>query len=108
MPPCELRLILGSQITQEDHAETIIEPEERSVDAKDPEFRRGLPRPGPNPRELSNEPFSTDELEHLMILPPTVRVRGRGGRETLIPNPDHATEWAIQSRARKRFGASQK
>jgi hypothetical protein len=99
VPACELRLILGSQITQEDHAETIIEPQERS------EWMRKIRnfvvdcQVQGQTLELSHEPFSTDEFDHMVILPPAVRVRGRENKEVLIPSPNQVTDRSIQSRA---------
>jgi hypothetical protein len=103
VPSWELRLILGPQITQEDHAETIIEPEERSDWMR--KIRNFVADCQVQGRtvELSADPVSIDELDHDIFLPPAVRVRGQGGREAEIPRPDQSTDRSLQARARLRM-----
>lgn len=103
VPSWEIRLILGSQITQEDHAETIIEPEDRWEWMR--KIRRFVADCQIQGRtvELSADPVSPDELDHEIILPPAVRVRGQGARETTIPRPDQPTDRSLQARARLRM-----
>lgn len=98
----ELRLILDTQITQEDHSETIIGPEEREP------LMRHL-RDFVNESEvygrqviLSESPFDADQLPRLFIPPPAVRVRGKRDTEEIIPAPSAADEELLRSRASKR------
>jgi hypothetical protein len=103
VPSSELRLILGSQITQEHHADTIIEPADRSDwMRKIRDFVEGADIQG-RTLTLSKELASTDDFDHMVILPPAVRVMGREGRETLIPSPTQANEHGLQHRARVRM-----
>jgi hypothetical protein len=98
----ELRLILDTQITQDDHSETIIEPEDRE------HLMRHL-REFVNESEvygrqilLSESPFDADQLPKLFILPPAVRVRGKGDTEEIIAAPAAADEELLRRRAIKR------
>jgi hypothetical protein len=103
VPAWELRLILGSQITQEDHAETIIEPADRfEWIRKIRNFVEGSDIQG-QPLKLAKDLVAADELDHAVILPPAVRVRGKGGRETLIPGPEDASDRSLQRRTRLRM-----
>jgi hypothetical protein len=103
VPALELRLILGSQITQEDHVETILEPAERSEWMKKiRDFAEGCQIQG-RPLKLGKELAAVDDLAHTVILPPAVRVRGKGGREELVRSPDQADDGSLQRRARARM-----
>jgi hypothetical protein len=103
VPTCELRLILGSQITQEDHAETIIEPADRCEwMRKIRDFVAGCQIEG-GTLQLGTELVDMDDLDHIVVLPPAVRVRGEGGREVLVPGPNQASERSLQDRARVRM-----
>lgn len=101
--PTELRLILGSQNTQEDHGETILEPEERwewmrkirnFVDGALIEDRKLV---------LATQPIEADRFPHRFVLPPVVRVRGEKGKEVHLSAPRFATEGDLQQRARSRI-----
>jgi hypothetical protein len=105
IPPWELRLILGSQITQEDHAETIIEPDDRAAWMRRiRDFVEGCDVHGKTLR-LADQPINTETMDSLIVLPPAIRVRGHNGREMIIPGPEHLTERALQQRARARMDA---
>jgi hypothetical protein len=103
VPAWELRLILGSQITQEDHAETIIEPEDRyQWMRKIRDFVSDCAVEG-RALELSKDLVEADDLDHMVVLPPAVRVRGDGGRELRIASPVQANDRDLQKRARTRM-----
>ena len=99
----ELRLILGSQITQEEHSETIIEPTER-MDwmRKMRDFIHGVEVYG-RTLELSKDLINADQFESLVILPPAVRVRGREGKEVVVPGPRRADDESLTRRSRSRM-----
>ncbi len=103
VPAWELRLILGSQITQEEHGETIIDPIDRlEWMRKIRDFVADCQVQG-RTLGLAKEPFAPDDLDSMIVLPPAVRVRGDGGRETLVPGPQQASDWSLQQRARARM-----
>jgi len=103
VPLRELRLILDSQITQEEHSETIIEPAERErLMSKVRSFVDGAEAYG-HSIELSEEPFDADRLQKTFVLPPAVRVRSAEGGQTILQAPDQATEEALRSRGWERF-----
>ncbi len=98
----ELRLILTSEITQEEHSETIIEPNDRE------EFTRrlrgfvdGADVSGTDLR-LSQTPVDLDTLESIFVLPPAVRVRGPNGKIEVLPSPSGSGELNLRQRAQER------
>ena len=103
VPLSELRLILGSQITQDEHEETIIEPSERAQwMRKMRDFVHGADVYGQN-LQLSENCIDDERFDTLAILPPAVRVRGANGRETLIPGATQASEADLRQRVRSRM-----
>jgi hypothetical protein len=103
VPLRELRLILDSQITQEEHSETIIEPAEReALMHQVRQFMDAVEASG-HVIQLSEEPFDADRLEQTFFLPPAVRVRSAGGGQTVLPAPNQVTEEAVRSRGRDRL-----
>jgi hypothetical protein len=98
----ELRLILDSQITQDDHSETIIDPSEReSLMRHLREFLNGADVFG-IPLYLAPIPFDISRLPKGFISPPAVRVMGRNGVETIIPSPSNWSEEFLRKRAKDR------
>ncbi len=94
-------LILDSQITQDDHDETILEPSERGAWAK-------------RLRDLSNnceifgkrllladDPLSDGDFDSIHILPPPVHVRDSFGL-TVLEAPANATATELYERAKAR------
>jgi hypothetical protein len=103
VPLCELRLFLSSEITQEDHAETIIEPDERSeLTDRLRAFVNGADAFGQT-LQLSDVPIDADSLDTCFVLPPAVRLRGSNGGVETLPPPSAATEAELRSRAQKRM-----
>ena len=104
VPMGEMRLILDTQITQEEHSETIIEPGEREeLMGRVRSFVNGVSVFGQT-LELSPQPIDADALEGVFILPPAVQVRDSDGSAALIPAPVEATEKALEARAVERAG----
>jgi len=101
VPLAEARLVLDTQITQADHAETILEPEDRvRLSGHVRDFLDGADASGLAIR-LDRAPISVDAFPARLIPPPAVRVRGREG-EIVIPAPVDATEEAMLRRMRDR------
>jgi hypothetical protein len=101
VPLSELRLILGSQVTLEDHGETILEPDEREHWMK--QMRRfviGATTFGQQIR-LADDPLELDRFDTLFIPPPAVRVRSSTGT-SMISASGIRDEGALQRRARQR------
>jgi hypothetical protein len=102
VPIDELRLILDTQITQEDHSETIIDPSDREELTRQlRSFVDGANAYGQTLR-LSEEPVDADALGINVVPPPDVRVLDAGGKETIIKAPQFASESALKARARDR------
>lgn len=103
VPVNRVRLILGSQITEEEHRETIIEPEDRT-DLMDEvrSFVDGMDAYGKQVK-LAASPLDTNHFTVRCVLPPLVRVKGLEGRETIIPGPGAFTEESLRERARRRW-----
>ena len=102
IPLSELRLILDTQITQEDHAETILEPHDRErLMRLMRDFLSGADIYG-QPIFLSETPFDAANLRRMFVLPPSVRVRGADGKEEIIKAPHTASEDALRKRAKRR------
>jgi hypothetical protein len=102
VPASELRLILDSQITAEEHGETIIEPTER-MDwiFKIRNFIDGMDAFGCK-LSISARPFAPSSDTVMEILPPMIAVRGRDAHEIVIPVPRQFGEHALLDRARSR------
>jgi hypothetical protein len=102
VPLSELKLIFDTQITQEEHAETILEPHERErLMRLMRDFLNGAEIYG-QPIFLSEAPFDAANLRRTFVLPPSVRVRGADGTEEIIKAPTAASEDALRKRARLR------
>jgi hypothetical protein len=98
----ELHLILGSQNTLEDHAETIIPPEEReNLMRRLRDSLDGTDIFGQNLR-LSQTPFDASVLRGGFVMPPAVCVMGEGGSTEIIGAPREATEECLRERTRLR------
>lgn len=98
----ELRLILDSQITQEDHSETIVDPEEREVLIRHMRKLINGAEAFGHRLSLAETPFDMSNLEQGFILPPSVRVMGNDGREVTIPAPTVAAEYTLRKRFKDR------
>jgi len=99
----ELVLILDSQITQEDHAETIIEPSERvELMQKVRNFVNGAEIYG-HELKLSTLPFDASSLVVSRILPPSIWVKGRNGSPEKIAAPAKFTVDALRDRVKARI-----
>lgn len=96
------RLVLDTQITGEDHAETIIAPAVRAgLMGHVRDLLDGADAYGCTVR-LDSSPLSAEEFETLAIAPPAIRVRGDGGAEMVIPAPAGTSEEELRSRAKER------
>jgi hypothetical protein len=99
----ELRLILDSQITRSDHAETIIEPEERQRLAQQVrDFVDGMDAYGQEIR-LSAAPVDAADFPQLRFPPPALRVRHRDDGEALIEACTDLDEGQLGRRGRARL-----
>lgn len=97
-----LRLILDSQITQEDHSETIVSPEDREVFMnRMRELANGADIYG-HKFSLAEAPFDTNELEQGFVLPPSIRVVGDQGKEVVVAAPTIPSEDFLKKRFRER------
>jgi hypothetical protein len=102
VPLSELKLIFDTQITQEDHAETILEPHERErLMHIMQDFINGAEIYG-QPIFLSQTPFDAANLRRTFVLPPSLRVRGANETEEILEAPTSASEDALRKRARRR------
>ena len=102
LPLSEIRLILDSQITREDHAETILEPPERQeLTHRVRSFVNGVDLYG-QPLELSEVPLDANSLGGIFIPPPAVRVSGADGSPVVLRSPTPATERTLVARGRQR------
>jgi hypothetical protein len=98
----DLRLILDTQITLEDHAETIIEPADRLAWAERiRNFVDGLEIGGKCLR-ISTTPLDAEIFDFGLALPPAVRVRGANGNEMTVESPRQGDEHSLRKRARLR------
>jgi hypothetical protein len=105
VPLSELRLVLDTQITQEDHGETIIDPGERfSWAQRIRGFIDGI-EVASTPIQLSETPLDAEEFDFVLMPPPAVRVRGSNGNEQVIDQPRQMNEQDLQKRARLRSEA---
>ena len=98
----DARLVLDTQITGEDHAETIIEPEARAeLMAHVRDLLDGADAYGCTVR-LDGSPVPAEGFETLMVGPPAIRVRGNGGAEMVIPAPSGTSENDLRKRVMDR------
>jgi hypothetical protein len=98
-PLSEIRLILDTKITQEEHSETIIEPDDRGVLMGQVwSFLSGVVAFGRR-LELSAQPIDAESFESYHVLLPAVQVRDSSGSVTILKGPADASEEAIKSRA---------
>ena len=103
VPLCELRLFLSSEITQEEHAKTIIDPDEREdLTRRLRLFVNGADVFGQR-LQLSDVPVDADSLETTFVLPPSVRLRGANAAVEILQAPQAATEGELRNRAQKRL-----
>lgn len=102
VPLSELRLILDSQITGDEHRETILEPTERADWMfKIREFLHGIDAFGSTLR-LASLPYAPPADTVIEILPPAIRLRGANGREIVMPAPERFEQGSLLKRARTR------
>lgn len=103
LPLDELRLILGSEITQEEHSETIIEPRERErLTSHVRDFVHNADIFG-QPLQLSEVPVDVESLETKFVLPPALRMKSATGEVEILPAPQIASEAELRGRAQKRL-----
>ena len=102
VPLSEIRLILDSQITGDDHAETIIDPSERESLMKElRKFINGADIFGQT-IQLAEMPFKTSWLKKGFVFPPSIRVRSGSNQSQIIHAPTVESEGALRERTRKR------
>lgn len=102
VPLADLRLVLDAYITGENHADTILDPDEREgLVRRMRDFLNGAEIFG-QPLLLAESPFDADSLPNIVIAPPALRVRGAGGVETIIETPVMDTEASLRIRAKER------
>jgi len=105
VPSNEIRLILSSEITREDHEETIIAPSERQeLVTRVRNFVHCADIFG-KPLRLAETPVDVNSLAHCFILPPDIRVKGQAGKIEVLSSPQDASEGALRNRARQRLVA---
>jgi hypothetical protein len=102
IPLSELRLILDSQITQQDHSETIVDPDQRLVFME--HMRRLIDGADAFGQQLSlaETPFDMHHLDQGFILPPSVRVMGPKNKEIILPAPSLVSDSFLRSRFKDR------
>jgi hypothetical protein len=99
VPLSELRLILDTEITQEEHSETIIDPVEREqLTRRVRSFIDGARAYGQT-LQLAEEPVDAESFGTIFIGPPDVRVRGAGGKEVILKAPGILSEANLKTRA---------
>jgi hypothetical protein len=105
VPLNQVRLILDTQITQGDHSETILEPADR-------QHLAGLLRDFVNGADvygvqlqLRDLPVDASTLPHEMTEFPSLRVRGEGVKEQVLPAPHPISKEALRNRGRARTDA---
>lgn len=98
----ELFLVLDSQITQEDHSETIIEPKARFfLTEKLRNFMDGAEIYGQT-LSLSKVPVDARSLPVEVISPPAIMVKGENGKPEIIPAPSGSSVSDLQARVKRR------
>jgi hypothetical protein len=101
----QLHLILDTQITQGDHAETILDPADRHYLAEQlRNFVDGVVLSG-KPLRLSKTTVDTATLPGELIAFPALRVRDQGDNERVLPSPTPLTRDALRKRGRERTDA---
>jgi len=106
-PPEEVRLdrarlVLDTQVTKEEHRETIIEPEERCSYAETLRaFLDGMDVYG-KVILLRSTPLPASQFSLKSILPPAIKVRAGAGHDVVLPPPDKFTSNSLRERARSR------
>ncbi len=104
-PLGRLRLILDTQITQDDHAETILDPADRhQLASLVRDFVNGAEVNGIR-IQLSDVPVDASSLPFEMVPFPSLRVRGEGASERILPAPHPVTREALRNRGRQRTDA---
>lgn len=105
IPMNELRLVLDTQITQESHDETIIDPEERQRLYRDLRgFLDDLDVFG-NRLQIGTTCISCDEFDGGVVMPPAIRVCDNAKGEAIIPAPRDSTPDSLKKRTRQRASA---
>lgn len=105
VPLQQLRLILGSQITQRDHSETILDPEDRHhLDGLLRDFVNGADVNGVK-LQLTELPVDAASLPGEIVTFPALRVRDQGNKEQVLPSPKPVTKEALRNRGRQRTEA---
>jgi hypothetical protein len=99
VPLNELRLILDTQITQEEHSETIIDPVERELLTRQVRSFIDGARAYGQRIQLSEEPVDAESFGTIFIGPPDVRVRAAGGKEVVLKAPAILSEPNLKTRA---------
>ncbi len=103
VPMGQVRLILDAQLTGADHAETIIDPEERHrLAGHVRDLIHGMDAHG-HQVPLSSVPVDASAFPTLLIPPPALRVRGPDGAESLLPPCVRVNESALRDRAKDRL-----
>lgn len=103
VPMDQIRLILDTQLTGADHAETIIDPEERHrLSGRVRDLLHGMDAHG-HQIPLADVPVDASAFPSLLIPPPALRVRGRDGAEVLLPPCVRVNESALRARSRDRL-----
>jgi hypothetical protein len=102
VPLGEMRLILDTEITREEHSETIIEPGEREeLMGRVRRFLNGAAAFG-HTLELSPQPVDAGSMQSVFILPPRVQVCDSNGGVAMVEAPAEASAQALESRAKER------
>jgi len=103
VPLSQLRLILDSQITKTDHAETIIEPGERQQLAQDlRDFIDGCDAYG-RKILLAEIPVDASLFPAISVTLPSLRVRNKAGGEHILAAPSSMNEITLRQRGRERL-----
>jgi hypothetical protein len=102
LPLSELRLILDSQITQQDHSETIVDPDQRELFMQ--HMRRLIDGADAFGHRLSvaEMPFDMSYLDQGFILPPNVRVMGPQEKEVILSAPTVISDSFLRKRFKDR------
>jgi hypothetical protein len=102
LPLNQIRLILDTQITQEEHGDTIIEPQERqNLVQRLRNFVSGANIYG-HGLYLAETPLNIDDLPTIFVTPPAIRLKGENGAEKLIEAPVDVSHFALAKRCRQR------
>lgn len=105
VPLHQLRLILDPQITQSDHAETILEPADRHhLAGLLRDFVNGVDVYGVQ-LQLGEFPVDAASFPSEITAFPSLRVRDEGTKEKMLPAPEPVTKEALRIRGRQRTEA---